>query len=227
MADSTTTTALEPTTSHVRRAFLSLSDTFGAEDTLQSIRLAAAGLSLRDAARVEDADDIVAWKSQVVPLPVHARQAAHRGVGALYAALRGLRAARLGFALRRWAVSAATLDAADASRLQLALPQQSAAGQPRSFLGRLDDAHGLHAELELAHRARAHHGDDGGDDVGEAASPATAAAAPAALNVVHLESLGSQRMAGGGKHPVLDSPRPGQRPFIPFGPSAPFTPNTG
>ena len=221
--------AIEPTASHVQRAFLALSDTYGAEDNLQSIRLAAAGLSLRDAARNEDADDIVAWRSQVVPLPAHARQAAHRGVGALYAALRGLRAARLGFALRRWAISAAKMEG-PAAILQLAPPQQSAASEhPRSFLGRLDDAHGLHAELELAQRARAQNGDDGDDrdvdDVGdEVASPA---AAPAAVSVVHLEALGSQRMAGGGKQPVLDSPRPGQRPFIPFGPSAPFTPNTG
>ena len=87
--------------------FFHLGDALGG-----SARVAA----LRDAAALRALDEAVlsgggapAWASAAPPLPAHGGAAARRGGGALYAALRGLRACRLGRALHSWARTARVL----------------------------------------------------------------------------------------------------------------------
>ena len=92
-------------------SFMSLADCYGAPERLAFLRTSAAALGLhteREAA---------AWLSEAPPLPEHTKQAARRGAGALYAALRGLRQAKLAQALRRWSVGAVLAAAAAAVQM--------------------------------------------------------------------------------------------------------------
>lgn len=84
--------------------FLSLADCYGAAGPLDILRERVAALAIQE--QVAASSD-VAWLSASPPLPAHSREAVRKGVGALYAALRGLRGARLSMALRRWSVNAA------------------------------------------------------------------------------------------------------------------------
>lgn len=83
--------------------FFALADCYGASDQLCALRTSVAALALHE----NEAPAEAPWLSAASPLPSHARMAARRGAGALYAALRGLRCARLSWALRQWAVTTA------------------------------------------------------------------------------------------------------------------------
>ena len=82
--------------------FLCVADCFGRDCKVEALRTSIAALAVRDAP-----SDTTPWLSAQPPLPKKAHTAAKRGSGALYAALRGLRSARLAMALRRWSVAAA------------------------------------------------------------------------------------------------------------------------
>jgi C4-dicarboxylate-specific signal transduction histidine kinase len=94
-------------------SFLGAADCFGGLERIESLRITAEALHIQSTSTTNDAPK---WSSMDTPLPAHAHLAARRGTGALYAALLGLRAARLGFALRRWAIAMAWLEAEELLR---------------------------------------------------------------------------------------------------------------
>ena len=135
--------------------FFALSDCYGGQDRLSALRASVEALALHEEAARE------LWLSEAPELPKHAHRAARRGVGALYAALRGLRSARLGAALHRWAINAVR-----AAPIMLMPPPTSDAAR-RSFentalaseLSELELAHArqsgqLQAELDRASEAQ-------------------------------------------------------------------------
>ena len=109
--------------------FFALSDCYGGQDRLSALRASVEALALHEEAAVRDL-----WLSEAPELPKHAHRAARRGVGALYAALRGLRSARLGAALHRWAINAVR-----AAPIMLMPPTTSDAAR-RSFKNDQDDS---------------------------------------------------------------------------------------
>ena len=87
--------------------FFHLGDALGGSARVAALRDAAALRALDEA--VLNGNGAPAWASAAPPLPAHGGAAARRGGGALYAALRGLRACRLGRALHSWARTARVL----------------------------------------------------------------------------------------------------------------------
>lgn len=91
-------------------AFLSVCDCYGSLDRLSSLRIAAAALAVHHRQAAADTNPLLAAADTnplraPPPLPPHAREASRRGAGALYAAMRGVRQARLQQAMRAWYVS--------------------------------------------------------------------------------------------------------------------------
>ena len=117
---------MQQSRSDLTSQFFALADCYGAPDRLKALRLSAAALALNEKTGAAEDGDMAPWLSSAPPMPIHARMAARRGVGALYGALRGLRAAWLQAALRRWAVNVARASmtivlpqTADAARLSI------------------------------------------------------------------------------------------------------------
>ena len=193
-------------------AFYSLADLYDADDRVRSLRLAAEALALRPVT------DAPAWQSAAVTLPAHAKRAAQQGVGALYAALRGIRAAKLGVALRRWAVTAARLpDPLTTSNGQSKERVPITISKP---IVPLQEADGVGTDGQAQW---------GGEMAADSTSSALRDmriqdAVEASSTPAYVEGLAAGAVAVA---PMHDSPRTAQRPFLPFGPAAPFTPNTG